>query len=43
MLPTIAGVIGVCHHTQIFSVELGSHELFEILLISASYMARLQA
>jgi hypothetical protein len=27
-LPAIAMMIGVCHHAQLFSVEIGSHKLF---------------
>jgi hypothetical protein len=42
-LPAIAGLTGMGHHTQLVSVEMGSHKLFypgwpgtRILLISAS-------
>jgi hypothetical protein len=28
MLVAIAGMTGVSHHTQLFAIEMGSHELF---------------
>jgi hypothetical protein len=47
-LPTIAGMTGTQHHTQLFSLEMGSHKLFcpgwlrtMILPISTSQVARI--
>jgi hypothetical protein len=28
--PAVAGMTGTCHHTQLFFVEMGSHELFAL-------------
>jgi hypothetical protein len=28
MLPAIAGMTSMYHHTQLFSIEMGSHKLF---------------